>query len=512
MCNSITEYSETKNFNYLYLDGNGELGIDRNDSLLGMITRIVLSLFGVRDYNLQHIFPVAQKALSEREVHSLTVKLIKTLGMSLDDFENIQRLSAYYFNPKHTYSSQELHKLKNFIENAKGNLKINNACNLLLQMDTTLDRVHKRALKAIRTFSFETTKVEKLTDAFQKIEDLQTKLQKDGTLRKPMKEKLSLLEMRELESVIQMAPVFRDLKKIGLTFKCQSEIGNIRRNINIANNTVHRLKKLISKETSPQSMHFIFYDCPNFSPIRSPLMKVLAPLVFRLGFKSHLFHAALSYQDSKKQEMEAHVMQQFIHEKRSLFSQAFKTFAPNFDKFFQQYPQEVQVNLQTFYGNQWKRILEQKFAGIVRNFFENGEDYQGFQNPLSRRFLGGVGLQSLFCKGNFYKRMQFSKYQHSLCTEFVIKSIMQCYANLEEEIKKDWDKAATRRHIDTLPPKLPKILSEEAAYSALVPSQMAQSLIANNLVREIKRPLVLGEVMKYHQYDIHEGLNLSRFG
>ena len=241
-------------------------------------------------------------------------------------------------------------------------------------------------------------------------------------------------------------------------------------------------------------------------------MRVLAPLIFRLGFKSHLFHAALSYRGSKKQEMEAHVMQQFIHEKRSLFSQSFKTFSPDFDNFFQQYPQEVQAKLQTFYGNHWKRILAQKLGGVVRNFFENGKDYQGFQNPLSRRFLGATGLQSLFFKGSFYKRMQFSTYQHSLCTEFVIKSMMQCYAKLEEEVKKDWDKATTRRPIDTLPPKLPKILSEEATHSAIVPSQMAKNLINQNLVKEVKRPPILAEVMEYHQYDIHKGLNLPRFG
>jgi len=511
MTSFCLESIPNKNFNYLYLDRRGKLGFDQDDSFLGIVTRAFASLLGLRDYDLTHVFPVAQQTLGEREIELLTGKLARSVGLTSGEFENIQKLSRYYFNPKQHYSPQELLELKTFIESVKSNLRLNSAVNQLIGMQTTLDKVHVRALKALRTFSFETTKVGKLTDAFKKVEDLQSKLQKGGTLNAEMKEKLSLAEMHELESVIQLAPVFRDFKKMGLTFQRSSEIGSIRRNINIADNTLRRIQNIIRRENPPALVNFIFYDNPNAVCLRTPLIHFLSTWIFRLGLKADIFHASISYRDNQKQETEAHMAQQFIKEKRSLYSQSFKTFALDGEKLFEQYPKETRVQLEAFYGKNWKAILTQKFGRVLNDYFDHTQSLNSFHNPILRRFLGAVGLQSLFREGGFFNQMQFSKTKRSICTEFVMKSLMQCYAQLEGEIRKDWDKASSRRTIDTLPPQLPKPTSDSMA-CALSPPSMTRSLMDSGLVHEVKRPNILGQILDYHHYDIKDGLNYPLFG
>lgn len=502
MGNLSLESTQTKNFNYLFLDRSGKLGYDSSDSLLGKIARVITSILRLRDYDLSRVFPVAQKELSERVVVTLTGKLMRHVGLTESQFENIQKISRHYLDPENRFSESEQEELKAFLSEIKGNLSFNNGVNQLISMKGTLDRVHISALKALRSFSFETTKVEKLSEGFMKIEAFQ---------KGEIKEKLSLDEMYELESVVQLAPIFRELKAMGLVFDRKSELGQIRRSINITENGLSRLRKMISKETPPQLLNFIFYDFPNFSPRAAPKMRGITPLMFRVGLKSSIIHSSMSYRGKDREEVEVHMTKGVTKGRRMIYSHAFKTLVPDVEGVLDQIPTDRKQTLQKFYGDQWKHVLMQKFEKILIDYYNHPESFKSLSNPFSRRIMGVFGSKSLFNKDDLTEKMQLSSSQNTMCTEFVIKTLMQCYKKLEEEIKSDFEKAATRRSDVGTAPDLTSFLVIEPKAGTISPPGMARSLLDGGLVREVKRPQILGAVMDYHEYDLEEGLNLPRW-
>lgn len=504
--------TQSKNFNYLFLDRQGNLGLDQNNSFLGTCIRAITSFLKLRDYDLFHVFPIAQKELSERELEPLTDKLLKKVGLNNSTLEKIQLLSRYYFDPQQSYTLEERATLKVFIESAKGNSALNKSLNQLMGMQTPLNRVHVNALKALRSFSFETSKMDKLASAFKKVEVLEAKLQKNGELSSDLEEKFSLDELYELESVIQLAPLLADFKKMGLIFEKSSQMGTMCRNIHVTHNLLNRLHKIVQKTQTPELFHFIFYDFPNFSPRALPKMRKITPLMFRVGLKSDIIHGSMSYRSSTKQEVEVHLTQTLLQNRRTLYSQSFKTLAPNLREILERYPEDVQEQFQAFYGKNWKGALIQKFGKILRTNMSNPEAYASLSNPFSRRILGIFGLKSLFNKGDFAKRMQFSSSNQSMCTEFIIKFLMQCYADLEKEIQSDWNKARSRRESIPPFPSLPVPISEETTTAAISPPGMARTLRKSGLVTEVPRPKILDQILDYHSYELEEALNLPRFG
>jgi len=493
----ITDVSTLdKNFNYLYLDRSGKLGFDRDDSFLHTLTRIVTSILGLRDYNIIHLFPTAQRQLSKEKIAILTGKLARSIGLSSKELENIQKLSRYYINPKDRYTNTDRAALKTFIESARGNLKLNGAINQLIQMETTLDKVHTSALKALSTFSFKTTIMGKLTETFNKVEKLQSKLQKNGTLSSEMEEKFSMREMRELESVIQLAPIFRDFKKMGLAFKRESELGKFRRNINISDNTLRRVQNIIRKKNRPDLMTLIFYNNSHFASKRTHLTQFLITSFFHVAFQSQFFHASLSYPNNKNRETEVHIMKKFIKKRRTLLSKSLDSFMLNFDAFFDKYSEKKKYQFKTFYGDNWKKALKYKFGRILKNHFSNTEPYESLRNPIMRRFLGGIGLKPLFSTGDFLNQMQFSSSKDCICTEFVIKSLMQCHIQLKNEVKKDFEKASRRRNMRGSPyPTLPDPFTRQIMINALPPPIMASILLRRGLMNKVKRPKILDQIL-----------------
>lgn len=503
MSSIALEATQNKNFNYLFLDHSGELGYDSSRSFLGKVMRIITSILGLRDYDLSHVFPVAQRELGEKEVTVLTGKLLRHFGLTETQFENIQKISRHYLDPENRFTSSEKEELKAFLGEIKGNLRFNQGVNQLISMKGTLDQVHVSALKALRSFSFETTKVEKLSGAFKKVEAFQ---------KGDVKEKLSLDEMYELESVTQLAPIFREFKAMGLVFDRKSELGQIRRNVNISENALNRLRNLISKETPPELLNFIFYDFPNFSPRAAPKMRGITPLMFRVGLKSSIIHSSMSYRGKSREEVEVHMTKGVTKGTRMIYSHAFKTLVPDMKRVLDQIPQKQKGQLKGFYGARWKHVMMQKFEKILIDYYNHPESFQSLSNPFSRRIMGVSGSKSLFKKGDLTEKMQFSSSQNTMCTEFVIKTLMQCYKKLEDDVRNDFEKAATRRDFVGSAPHLTSFLTIEPKAGAISPPGMARALLDIGMMREVERPQALSQVMDFHTYDLEENLNLPRFG
>ena len=490
----VSLHLSSDNFKLFYLDHRGEIQEDHNALLGGSIARIFTSILGLRDYNITHILP-KMEALGESDQRSLSSKCAKHFGISREQLENIQKISAYYLTGE-KLSIQDRDGIKLFLENSVGDLKLNAALNKLIQANLTLYHVDRKAVLFLRSFTFEAMKAETLTPAFQKAKLLGQKLQEEregiqrtGCLSSPLKSKLTLEEARELESVIQIAPGFRDFQKMGLKFQRESRLGTLRKNILMADNVMRQTTNLLDRNKKPEELSLIFYDLTNFKVALSSLVYRYTSFIFRRIIGTDIAHASMSFNNPKGHEVESHILINQTRGRRFLYSRSFKTFNFQLSALFSRYPEGVQDELRVLYGEEWKNVLKKRFRKILINLFNEKSELAALKNPPLRRILGGLGINIHFSKG---KEQEFDPSNRTICTEYVMKILMQCQQKLQKEI-------------DSLGgPILPPLFTNRDAISHLLPSRMLRNLLKQELVTEKPQPELLGQIMDYHSYTIDQ--------
>lgn len=475
------------NFKLFYLDRHGQIQEDRDSSLGGSLTRMALSILGLRDYNIVHILPKIN-VLKEVDQSHLTSKCAKHFGISSEQLAAIQKISAFYLS-KEPLSKCDQNDIKLFLNKSIGDLKLNAALNRLIQAKLTLNKVDRKALLLLRSFTFETMKAEKLTPAFQKARVLGKRLQEEREtvqrtkkLSSPLEDRLTLQEARELESVIQIAPGFRDFQRMGLKFQRNSSLGALRKNILMTDRVIRQTVNLLDRSKKGGEISLIFYDLTNFKTALSSFVYGYTSLIFRYLFGTDIAHASMSFNDSKGREVESHILIDQTKGRRYLYSRSFKTFNLQLDLVFDHYPEDAQQQLQKIYGGEWKSVLKKRFGEILIELFNGNDRLAALKNPPLRRILGGLGINVHFSKG---KEKEFDESNQTICTEYVMKILMQCQHKLQEEID-------TKRG-----PTLPPLFTSRQAISNLLPSRMVGNLLTQKIVREETRPELLGQIMEY---------------
>lgn len=497
----------SEKFTYLYVDTEGTLQFDHDDSFCGKVTRFVMSLLGQRDYDLASVFPLAQKQLDTKDVQFLTTKLAKKAGLKQGELESIQTMSRRFFSGAEKLTSEEVEDVKSLVKKSGKSDRIGKAARKIQEMGVTIDHVHAKALEMVATLSEEVRPGKKLGRSFDKVEDLSGKLQSDGTLSEPMKKKLSLKEMASLEKVAKLAPVFRELTAMGVTFDRESSIGKLRRRVNITENTLNRVHNLIDKDHKGNAIQFIFYDLKNFQATKPSDLNPIVPFIFRHFLKTDISHASFSFMDSKSRETENHVMGELTQSRRTLTSHPYKTYTPNMNKLFFNFPQKVQSQMKQFYGPDWKEVLGRKYLAIASELFQN-PTYEDLPRSAINRFISSLGLGCMLSEGPIQKRMRVKEYKGCICAEFVMKSLRQAFMKLEKEVQQDFALRAKRQGIELTEPKLPNFLSDEQVAAAKSPAGMARTLREDGLVTERAQPKLLGEILDYRTYDMDEALSL----
>lgn len=484
----------TDNFKLFYLDRSGEIQEDYDATWGGCLTRIVTSILGLRDYDITHLLP-KMDVLGESDQKMLSSKCAKHFGISNGQLEQIQRISAYYLFGGEI-STQDQKKVKLFLESSVGDLKLNSALNKLIQAGLTLYKVDRKALLLLRSFTFEAMKAETLNPAFQKAKSLNQKLQEEhdavrdtGAFSCPLEKKFSLYEARELESVIQIAPAFRDFQKMGLKFQRNSRLGVLRKNILMADNVMRQTANLLDRSKRPEEVRVIFYDLTNFKVALPSFVYRYTSFIFRKILGTNIAHASMSFNDSRGREIESHILIDQTKGRRYLYSRSFKTFSFQLSNIFSRYPTEVQEQLQRLYGADWKNSLKKRFGKILINLFNEKEELAALKNPPLRRLLGGLGINIHFSKG---KEQEFDSSNRTICTEYVMKVLMQCQQKLQEALDAEGG------------PELPPLFNPSVAISSLLPSRMARNLLNQEMVSEETQPKLLGQIMDYHSYGIDQ--------
>ena len=152
----------SEKFTLLYTDSEGSMQLDHDDSFWGSLTRFVTSLIGHRDYNLCSILPRAKRELNAKSIQLLSCKVAKKIGLKKPELETIQKLSAHYFKPSHTYTPEEAHQLKTFLESSSTKPRVLKALKQLQKMELTIDHVHQKALQTLESLGTEANKAKKL--------------------------------------------------------------------------------------------------------------------------------------------------------------------------------------------------------------------------------------------------------------------------------------------------------------------------------------------------------------
>lgn len=482
------------NFKLFYLDRQGEIQEDHDSSLSGSLTRMALSILGLRDYNITHILP-KMEVLGEANKSYLTSKCAKRFGISSEQLTAIQKISAFYLSGA-PLSSADQKNVKLFINKSIGDLKLNAALNRLIQANLTLYKVDRKALLLLRSFTFESMKAEKLTPAFQKARVLGKRLQEEretvqrtGKLSSSLENRLTLEEARELESVIQIARGFRDFQRMGLKFDRNSRLSVLRKNILMADQVMRQTVNLLDRNKRPGEVSVIFYDLTNFKTALTSFVYRYTSFIFHRIIGTDIAHASMSFNDPKGREVESHILIDQTKGRRYLYSRSFKTFNLQLDTIFDRYPQATQKQLQQIYGPEWKSVLKKRFGEILINLFNEKGELAGLKNPPLRRILGGLGINIHFSKG---KEKEFDESNRTICTEYVMKILMQCQHKLQEEIDESGG------------PVLPTLFTSGEAISNLLPSRMVKNLLEQGVVREETQSELLGQIMDYHSYRVGE--------
>ena len=480
----------SNNFKLFYLDHSGAIQEDLDQSFFGQISRIITSSLGLRDYDITHILP-KMETLGEDDQSYLSTKGAKHFGISSEQLVQIQKISAYYLSGK-KLSPEDQNSIKLFLENSVGDLKLNGALNRLIQTNVPLYKVDRKALLHLRSFTFEAMKAEELTPAFQKVKELGKRLhaereaiQETGMLSSDLEQKLTLEEARELESVIQIAPSFRDFKAMGLRFQRQSRLGVLRRNILTADNVIRRTVNLMDRNKQPGEINIIFYDLTNFKVALPSFVYQYTSFIFHKILGTDIAHASMSFHDQHGSEIESHILIDQTKGKRFLYSRSFKTFNLQLERIFNNYPERLKSELESLYGEDWAEELKGRVGEILINLFNEKDELAALKNPPLRRLLGGLGINLHFSKG---KEHEFDESNQTICTEYVMKILMQCQLKLQDKINADGG------------PNLPPLFPMSDAISSLLPSRMVNNLLAREMVAEEERPKLLGQIMDYHSY------------
>lgn len=490
LTNELTKDS----FKLFYLDRTGEIHEDRDSSVSGSLARIVLSILGLRDYNITHVLP-KMEVLGAEDQSYLTSKCAKRFGISNEQLAAIQKISTFYLSDT-SLSTADQKDIKLFLNNSIGDLKLNAALNRLIQANLVLHNVDRKALLLLRSFTFEAMKAEKLTPAFQKARVLGKRLQEEretvqrtGKLSSPLENRLSLEEARELESVIQIAPGFRDFQRMGLKFQRDSRLGILRKNILMADQVMRQTANLLDRGKRPGEISVIFYDLTNFKTALPSFVYQYTAFIFHRIIGTDIAHASMSFNDSREREVESHILIDQTKGRRFLYSRSFKTFNLQLDSIFDGYPQATQQRLQEIYGPEWKSVLKKRFGEIIIHLFNEKDELAALKNPPLRRILGGLGINIHFSKG---KEKEFDASNRTICTEYVMKILMQCQHKLQEEIDERGG------------PDLPPLFTSAEAVSNLLPSRMVRNLLEQERVQEDTQPELLGQIMDYHSYSVSE--------
>lgn len=496
----VSVVSSNSSKHYYFLDSKKNICVE-NLSFFERIVRFVTSFFHIRNYNLTSVLSVLEKESKKNEELIEKIKRKIAKGSNLDElqYENLSLINSYY-NAKKIFTYSEVISLKKFIVSSLGNKKLNKSIKKFnLHLTPTSQKIYKKTINLLLAISYKAKDLKSFDRAFKKIQVIDSYLKDDGTLscKLTKKQKLNHRELLHLEEKAKLKEVFDEIGKMGLLFN-NKPLEELQQKIKKCFDFVGKIQDIAHRQAPhKKSGVLIFYDIKNFKALRSPFKAFLDYVFLQKLLKNNVFHASVGYLDSKNQDMEADIMHHYRRNRRSLYSRTFRSMEFNVDRVVDNKNHDKMVLL---YGEKYKLVLEEKFCKILNEYYSDTKKFEHLYNPALRKLLVGLGFRWSPFDTSIDERIKFSKSNQCVCSEFALKSLMQCLRKLQDEVNNDWSKKCKGSYekIEFNHP-----IRSRRRLDRVTPHEIILQLIESGFGTLTPQAPIINDIIHYHHYDIN---------
>ncbi|HSX26942.1 MAG TPA: hypothetical protein VLE89_08065 [Chlamydiales bacterium] len=435
--------------------------IDEKTLEAELLTHYLASLQIQEKFMLQDL---PKNALSQGEILALGVlnkRLAQLREGALGELEPLESKSLY-----------------RFLEGICGNSEFNKR--LRSCPEGQYLAITKQAFDFAADFSFKFSRVGEYQRVIEKVKKLEAKLEAHEATT--AEEKLSLQEMRKVESVARLHEKFAQMAQIGIPFHHPL--------VDLAGRAdlfVQRVLRIAEQQTPHKGASCMFYDCKNADdyygnwsggPIRRFIYNHLIPWP--------LLHTALPLPHlGENWTSHMHNNRHILHRRR-IGDYAFKTFEIEFSKIISARGKQA---LLQHYGENWEREVERMYTQIIHGVHTNREALAPIQNPAIRRVLAAISLGYGIFDNRAFEHRPLNKQQ--ICSAFVLNTWLAAFTTLELRLKVHCNMAANFRFIE-----MP--IHKKRLLDFITPHQLAKTVLP--ISREVEKPEIIRQVLNFHEY------------
>lgn len=454
-----------------YVDRRGEVQRDNYRGPLARIYRLVTSLW--RNYNLFQVYHHAEDFdfLDHAESKHFDNALRKKLRFTAEEWKGLKQVASNDENQLlRAVNSDFFAKIAG---NRAFNAKVSAMINLTRQ--NPYDGMKIQTLEALRAYSHKTEhgNFVKMMAAADKVTRLITTYKLGETPEE--NEKLTIQDVRALESLVNMRPLLKRFKEISFG-ETPTHLSQLVEKSKIAKDFVVGITAAAHIQAPCKPGTFILYDMETDYALRGQRVSGLQRFIFNRLLGTNISHISVGYQNIYNESIEAHMwgspVSKFTQGPRTLGNHCFRTFTLD--------PKTLvdakdHGNMRALYGADWGDTVAEKYAKIVREYFntEQNPTLSTLRNPSIRRLLAAIGFRYSLFQRTWEERAQFPEHGQVICSEFAVLSSLQCLAKLNEQIAREWGEQG-----EIPAPKLNPPVRENRRLNRVVPHEVLQRSIA----------------------------------
>lgn len=454
---NINNSPENKTF--YYIDRQGEIHTDNDHSRLGSLRRRIFT-FG-RDYNLFHVQQRINTNTSQEIKKEISLLTAKKCDISQEDYKALKKLSNQKYNEN----------VSQFLQRAESDASLNRKLNTLIKKTNGLATVRLEVLQDVAAYSYKMRQKEEMIRVADKADAVYRAFQNNLVVAE--EDKLTISEVRTLESLAKMQPIFDRWSHIqGENRAVWAEISQ---KCTRSKEIVDGLVSQAERDAPIQAGTFILYDMDTDFALRGQRVSWIQRFIFEKLLGTNISHVSVAYNNTENQQIEAHMWgspeSRFTQGRRTLGNHCFKTFyiAPEHLVF----SEEDQGKMQDLYGDNWRGVLQEKFTAIAREYYTE-DRLRELKNPPLRRALAAIGFRFSLFRKSWQERAQFPSNNEVICSEFALLSTLQCLDRLNEQIKQEY--LENQGPLEVAPQLSPPI-RENRRLNRVIPSDLIERTV-----------------------------------
>jgi hypothetical protein len=477
------------NFFY-YVDRQGNVQRDDYHGPLARIYRLVTSLW--RNYNLYNVYQAAGRTqfqtINKNEDKNLRQIIRKKLRFTKAEWKGINQICS----PSERKWKKAIDT--NFFRSIAGNRAFNAKMSALIHLTRDYPLLGTmETLEALRAYSHKTELNNFVTMIQAADKAMQLSVILDMQQEPAEEEKLTIREVRALESLAKMNPFLNRFKEIS---EKNTRLSQLIDKSKMANQFISTITEKAEKEAPCKPGTFILYDMETDYALRGQRVSWLQRFIFNRLLGTNISHISVGYKDYNGKSIEAHMwgspVSKFAQGSRSLGNYCFRTFTLDPKTLVDASDHKI---MKDFYGDNWGDEVASEYKRIVRKYFDTDRnpDLLRLRNPSIRRLLAAIGFRYSLFQRSWEERAQFPEHKQVICSEFAVLSSLQCLDKLNQRIKKYWVNAGND---EAAAPKLNPPVRENRRLNRVVPHEVLQRSIATGTGKIVDQAPIIRKVVR----------------